>query len=80
MKVSESQMFNSKQQIHSLPGASGPVMHSPAVPRTQQAASPHPPAVLSTPRWTASTVALLPYAAARQPANALVHLKTVMDG
>lgn len=47
-KVSEFQMYNSKQQIHSLLGASGPVIHSPAVPWTRQAASPHPPAVSLT--------------------------------
>lgn len=80
MKVSESQVFNSKQQIHSLPGASGPVMHSPAVPRTHQAASPHPPAVSLTPQWTPSTAALLPYGAAGQLVNTEVHLETVMDG
>lgn len=69
-----------KEKIKSLLVASEPMTNSPAEPRTHQAASPHPPAVSLTPRWTPSTAALLPYAAARQWVNTGVHLKTVMDG
>lgn len=54
--------------------------HSPAEPRTHQAASPHPPAVSLTPQWTPNTAALLPYGASRQLVNTVVHLKTVTDG
>lgn len=56
------------------------MIHSPAEPWTHQAASPHPPAVLLTPRWIPSTAALLPCAAARQPVNTVGHLKSVTDG
>lgn len=80
MKVSEFRMCISKQQIHYLLGAFGPMIHSPAEPRIHQEASPHPPAVLLTPQWTPNTAALLPCAAARQPVNAVGHLKSVTDG
>lgn len=50
------------------------MMRSPAEPWTRPPASPCPPAVGLTPQWTPGTGALLPYAAARQQVNIVVHL------
>lgn len=51
------------------------MMHSPAEPWTHPSASPRPPAVGLTPRWTPGSGALLPYAAARQQVSTAAHLK-----
>lgn len=48
--------------------------HSLAEPWTHPSASPRPPDVELTPQWTPGTGALLPYAAARQQVNIVVHL------
>lgn len=48
--------------------------HSPAGPWTRPSASPCCPAVGLTPQWTPGTEALLPYAAAGQQVNTVVHL------
>ncbi len=50
------------------------MMRSPAEPWTRPSASPRPPAVGLTPQWTPGSGALLPYAAARQQVNIVVHL------
>lgn len=47
---------------------------SPAEPWIHPSASPRPPAAELTPQWTRGTGALLPYAAARQQVNTVVHL------
>lgn len=53
---------------------------SPAEPWTHPSPSPRRPAVGPTPRWTPGTGALLPYAAAKQQVNTVVHLGERKDG